>query len=104
MTYQDPAYVSPAPYPFAPPVAPPKTNILAIISFVAAFMVPLAAIVLGHIAMSQLRTSGEQGRGLAIAGLVMGYVFTAFAVLFFILWFALVFGAVATHGFVGTQA
>jgi hypothetical protein len=104
MTFQDPAYPSPAPYTFAPPVAPPKMNILAIISFVAAFVVPIAAVVLGHIAMSQLRTSGEQGRGLALAGLVMGYVFTALGVLFFILWFALFFGALATHGFGGTQA
>jgi Domain of unknown function (DUF4190) len=104
MTYQDPAYATPAPYPFAPPAAPPRTNVLAIISFVAAFVVPIAAIVIGHISMSQLRTSGEQGRGLAIAGLVLGYVFTAFTVLFVILWFALVFGAIATHGFSGTQA
>ena len=103
MTYQDSAYATPAPYPFAPP-APPRTNVLAIISFVAAFVVPIAAIVLGHISMSQLRTSGEQGRGLAIAGLVLGYVFTAFTVLFVILWFALFFGIVATHGISGTQA
>ncbi len=34
--------------------------------------------------MSQLRTSGESGRGLAIAGLVLGYAVIA---LFVVLWF-----------------
>ena len=114
MTYQDPPYAAPAAYPVAPLAAPPsgtqntqntqKMNVLAIIAFVAAFMLPIAGIVLGHISMSQLRTSGEQGRGLAVAGLVIGYVFTALGVLFFILWFALFFAAMATHGFSGTSA
>ena len=108
MTSPDSAYQQPIsqpyPAPYAPPYGPPKTNVLAIIAFVAAFVVPIAAIVLGHISVSQLRTSGEQGRGLAIAGLVVGYVFTAIGVLFFILWFTLFFGVVATHGFSGTQA
>jgi len=31
-------------------------------------------IVLGHVALSQIRRTGEGGRGLAIAGLVLGYV------------------------------
>ncbi len=108
MTYPDPVYQQPIsqPYPpaYAPPYGPPKTNVLAIIAFVAAFMVPIAAIVLGHISLSQLRTSGEQGRGLAIAGLVIGYVYTAVSVLFVILWFTVFFGVIATHGFSGTQA
>jgi peptidyl-prolyl cis-trans isomerase B (cyclophilin B) len=32
-------------------------------------------IVFGHVALSQIRRTGEQGRGLAIAGLVIGYAF-----------------------------
>ncbi|WP_426517694.1 DUF4190 domain-containing protein [Diaminobutyricibacter sp. McL0618] len=112
MTSPDPVYQQqisqPYTQPYAPayasPYAPPKTNVLAIIAFVAAFVVPIAAIVLGHISVSQLRTSGEQGRGLAIAGLIIGYVFTAFTVVFFVLWLVLFFGVMATHGFSGTQA
>jgi hypothetical protein len=95
-----PAYGTP-PYSPAPPyyAAPPKMNILAVIAFVAAFMVPVAAIVLGHISLSQLKRSGEQGRGLAIAGLVIGYVDSAFYVVLFLVWLALVLGLVASHGF-----
>ena len=53
---------------------PPHFNVLAIVSFVSAFVVSLAAIITGHIAISQIKKTGERGRGLAIAGLVLGYV------------------------------
>ena len=57
----------------APAPAVPRTNPLAISALVSAFFAPLAAIVLGHLALGQLSRTGEQGRGLAIAGLVIGY-------------------------------
>lgn len=41
----------------------------------------LAGIICGHIALHQLKTSGEGGRNLAITGLVMGYVGLAMAIL-----------------------
>ena len=50
-----------------------RTNPLAIASLVSAFVLPIAAIVLGHLALGQVARSGEQGRGLAIAALVLGY-------------------------------
>jgi hypothetical protein len=50
-----------------------RTNPLAVASLVSAFFVPIAAIVLGHLALGQITRSGEQGRGLAVAGLVLGY-------------------------------
>lgn len=50
-----------------------RTNPLAVASLVSAFFVPLAAIVLGHVALGQVARSGEQGRGLAVAALVLGY-------------------------------
>ncbi|MCU1482674.1 MAG: hypothetical protein JWQ19_3460 [Subtercola sp.] len=75
---------SPAPYLIAPPApgAPAgirPLNVLAVISLVSAFFVSVAAVVTGHIALSQIkrRTAQgrpEQGRGLAVAGLVIGYV------------------------------
>jgi len=51
-----------------------RFNVLAIVSFVSAFVVSLAAVITGHIALAQIKTSGEKGRGFAIAGLVLGYV------------------------------
>jgi DUF1707 SHOCT-like domain/Domain of unknown function (DUF4190) len=66
----DPALVTP----------PRRTNGYAMASFacgVGQFMVgPLAtipAIVFGHLARSQIRRTGEQGAGLALVGLVLGW-------------------------------
>lgn len=39
----------------------------------------------GHIAKRQIRRTGEQGSGLATAGLVLGYIFTIITVIAWIL-------------------
>lgn len=85
----------PAPVP-APPPAPTgvypqlpvaRTNGLAVASLVLGivsffcfgfiFPVPLLAIVFGHLSLDRIARSGgaEKGRGLAIAGLVLGWIF-----------------------------
>jgi hypothetical protein len=49
---------------------------LAIVAFVAAFVVGfgLPSIACGHLALSEIRRTGKRGRGLATAGLVLGYL------------------------------
>ena len=66
---------------------PARTNGLAIASLacgLAQFAVgPLAtipAIVLGHMARSQIRRTGEQGAGLALAGLLLGWATVILAI------------------------
>lgn len=66
------AYPPPYPAVYAKPYSE-RTNTLAIVSLVSAFFVSLAAIITGHLALGQIKRTGEQGRGLAIAGLVIGY-------------------------------
>jgi hypothetical protein len=83
-------YPPPAPYQsgYGYPSPPQeRTNGLAIGSLVASvaalplsfcyigFVAAIAGIVLGIIALNQLKTSGEKGRGLAIAGIVVGAVY-----------------------------
>jgi hypothetical protein len=51
-------------------------NTLAIVAFIAAFVVPLAGIIVGHIALGQIKRTGEGGHGLALWGTILGYVFT----------------------------
>ncbi len=53
---------------------PPKTNGLAIAALVSSFFISLLGVILGHIALNQIKNTGEGGRGLAIAGLVIGYL------------------------------
>ena len=56
---------------------PPRTNTLAIVALVCSVLFAPLGIVFGHMSLSQIKRTGEEGRGLAIAGLVMGYLFTA---------------------------
>ena len=41
----------------------------------------VAAIILGHLGLRQIRRTGERGRGLALTGLVLGYIVLALALL-----------------------
>ncbi|GIT81491.1 hypothetical protein LLS1_31600 [Leifsonia sp. LS1] len=77
-----------APYqPVQPATAPgsERWNVLAIVGFVGSFFVSLLGIILGFIALSQIRRTGERGRGLAIAGIVIGFVAVVVTVLWLIL-------------------
>ena len=69
-------------HPYPPyPYPAPRTNALAIASLVCAFLFAPLGIVFGHLSLSQIRRSGEDGRGLALAGLAIGYVVTIAAIL-----------------------
>jgi hypothetical protein len=64
-------------------LAGPGYNVLAIIAFVSAFVVPLVLpIVLGYIALGQIKRTSEGGRGLALAAVILGWIFTVFFVLY----------------------
>ena len=59
------------------PVRVPPTNGMAIASLICglAFGVgAIPAVILGHLAHGQIKRNGERGEGLAIAGLVLGYL------------------------------
>jgi hypothetical protein len=45
-----------------------------VLSPIFAVVVPPAGVVLGHLALPQIRRTGERGRAAAIAGLVIGYL------------------------------
>jgi hypothetical protein len=54
-----------------------KTNAMAIVSLVTSILgISLVGVITGHIAMSQIKKTGEQGNGLAVAGLIIGYIGT----------------------------
>lgn len=75
-----PASYGPPPHGPVPMSAPPS-NTMAIVSLICSILgltlLPglgsVVGIVAGHIALSQLRTRHEGGRGMAIAGLIVGY-------------------------------
>ena len=54
---------------------PARTNTLAIVSLVTSIIgISLAGIICGHIALGQIKRTGEQGYGMALAGVIIGYV------------------------------
>lgn len=87
-----PGFPPPAPYPVKP-----KANGLALTSMILGILgitvglcllffpvMPILAVVFGHIGLTQTRKTGAPGRGYAITGLVTGYIGIALAVLWLI--------------------
>ncbi|HWG66705.1 MAG TPA: DUF4190 domain-containing protein [Rhodanobacteraceae bacterium] len=88
----------------------PRTSSLAIVSLIFGilayvflpFVGALIAVICGHSARSEIRRAPPgslNGDGLALAGLILGWIqlaFTAIAVVFFVL---VLFGALAFNGF-----
>ncbi|TDW28631.1 DUF4190 domain-containing protein [Cryobacterium psychrophilum] len=72
-----------------PPAQPfpqaPKTNTLAVVSLALSFFIGVIAIVTGFLALAQIRARGEAGRGLALAGIIIGSVATVFTALVVVL-------------------
>jgi hypothetical protein len=82
--------------------APGQRNTLALVSMIlgiAGFftsITALGAIVTGHMALSQIKKRGEEGRGMALTGLILGYVVVALTIIGIIL-LVVLFGALASN-------
>ncbi len=78
---------------YYPPPPPPgrPTNTMAIVSLVCAFVFAPAGLVCGFIARKQIKLSGEDGDGLALAGIIISaiqIVIGILAIIFVVLAFA----------------
>ena len=60
------------------------TNTVAILALVMAFVFAPAGLILGIVARKQIRQTGEDGDGLALAGIIVGGIVTALFVLMFV--------------------
>ncbi len=102
-----PPYGQPPAYPNAPYPAPnaayvpqaygygaytpaPKTNTLSVFAMIASiagfiWLLPLigsiAGAIMGHISLGQIKRTGEKGYGMALAGVIVGWVGTGLAVI-----------------------
>jgi hypothetical protein len=74
--YQPPGYdYQPPGYGYQPPGSQ-KTNIMAILGLIFAFVISPLGIVFSGIGLSQIKQRRENGRGIALAGLILSIVFT----------------------------
>lgn len=102
--YQASGYPS---YGYPPAAAPPPTNGMAIASMVISIVgilglcgyglggyIGVLGAILGHVAKKQIRERGENGDGMALAGIILGWIATAIAliatvaIIVFIIWAA----------------
>jgi peptidyl-prolyl cis-trans isomerase B (cyclophilin B) len=64
----------------------PRTNGFAIASFICSLVcINILGIIFGHVALSQIKRTNEGGQGLAIAGLIIGYISLGIVILAVIL-------------------
>ena len=95
-----PQYGAPGAYGYG---APKKTNTLAIVSLIASlaalvivpFIGSLVGVITGHMALGQIKRSGEEGRGLALAGTIVGWVGLGLAIIG-IIFFIVIIGIAAS--------
>ena len=73
-----------------------KTNGMAIASLVMSLVCcNLLGVIFGHVALNQINRTGEGGRGLALAGLIIGYVSLAIGAI----WLLVVVAAAGSSGY-----
>ncbi|WP_019910875.1 DUF4190 domain-containing protein [Paenibacillus sp. HW567] len=100
MSYQPPPFGNQEYYP--PPPPPARTNgksvaamvlgILAVVTPYVGLLFGIVAIILSAISLKEIRTRYEQGKGMAIAGLVCGIIGTIlYAILIAIIVLAVIF-------------
>ncbi|TWX38679.1 DUF4190 domain-containing protein [Frigoribacterium sp. ACAM 257] len=96
--YQQNPYQAP-PAPNGGYGAPAQRNSLALVALIlgiAGFFTGIAsigAIVVGHISLSQIKKTGEEGRSMALWGLILGYVAVALFIIAIV--FVIIFVAAA---------
>jgi hypothetical protein len=82
--YGAPGYGPPPGYP--PHAYGRPTSTMAILALVMTFVFAPAGLILGIVARKQIRRTGEDGDGLALAAIIAGGIFTAIYVLIIIFW------------------
>ncbi len=86
--------------PGQPQAWPKPESQLPLVSLILAFFFPIAGIVVGHIALGQMRRNEipSTNQGMAKAGLILGYVFTALTVVVVVAYIA-IFASIMGGGY-----
>ena len=91
-----PGYGPPAGYGYPTPYGRP-TNTMAILALVMAFVFAPAGLILGIVARKQIARTGEEGDGLAMAGMIVGGLITALFVLMLV-FMIIAFAGMSSYG------
>jgi peptidyl-prolyl cis-trans isomerase B (cyclophilin B) len=99
MSDYQPVPPSSTPYTTAPVPQTERYNVLAIVGFVLAFFISIGAVICGHIALAQIKRTGEKGHGLALAAVILGYLGILVGIIFVILYVVIIASAVSSGAF-----
>jgi len=58
-----------------------RTNVLAIVGLILAIFFPIVGAIVGHVALGQIKKTGEEGRGIALAAVIVGWTLTGLAII-----------------------
>jgi len=72
---------------------------MAVLAIILAFVFAPLGIIFGVIARKQIRQTGEEGDGLALAGIIVGAIFSAIWVLVIIIWIVAIASISSAGGF-----
>ncbi|PRI11488.1 hypothetical protein B4915_06565 [Leucobacter massiliensis] len=73
-----------------------QTNTFAFLAIIFAFLSPIAGIVFGHMGLSQIKRTGDAGRGIALTGLIISYAYFVFLALFIIVYVGFIITMIGT--------
>ncbi|MBT8162588.1 MULTISPECIES: DUF4190 domain-containing protein [Arthrobacter] len=76
--------------------APGQTNGFAVAALIVVHFNSIIGLILGHFALSQIKSSGQAGHGLALAPVVIGWITTGVAIIAVDAYF-MILGTSATH-------
>ena len=76
------------------------TKTMSIVGLVLGFLVPIAGIIVSAIALNKMKQSGiEEGKGMAMAGLIIGIILTVIGVIGTVCYVCVIGLAVAGSGY-----
>ncbi|MBE1561367.1 hypothetical protein H4W81_004146 [Nonomuraea africana] len=72
--------------------------ITSLVGLIACGLPSIVGVILGHISMGQIKRTGEEGRGMGLAGLILGYVGVVLWVILWVSWIGLLGYAASVSG------
>ena len=88
-----------APQPPTPAAGSGELNDLAVIAFIASCVgLSIPGLVMGHIALRQIKRTGQTGHGFALAAVIIGYVLTVLVLLAVVVFIAFMIAVFVAAG------
>jgi len=82
---QQPGYPAPAYQPAGTNGLAVASMILGILGFVTCGLTSVLAVIFGHVSLGQIKRTGEQGYGMALTGVILGWILTGLWLLYWIM-------------------